>query len=104
PPPHRPTAGPQPTPHQSPVRRPRSSALEHAAPLVVGDDFVEQALLGATVVEIVAPDLLAERGAGEVAALPQLDRLSQARGERFGAPCLIRVAAELGAGLGAVCD
>src|SRR5215212_11579818 len=59
----------------------RLAALEHAAALVVRHDLVEQPLLGLAVVQIVLPDGLAEGVPRELAALPQLDRLAQRRGE-----------------------
>src|SRR6266545_3945993 len=56
-----------------------SAALEHAPALVVRHDLIEQSLLGAAVVEIVAPDGLPEGLAGELASLPEVDRLPQRR-------------------------
>ena len=71
-PPLRPRAAPRPSPARWRARLPRSwraglAALEHAAALVVGHDLVEQPLLRLPVVEVVAPDGLAERLAREVA-------------------------------------
>src|SRR5215211_6627391 len=74
---------------------PASAALEHPAPLVVRDHLVEQALFGPTVVEVVLPDGVAEGPLGEVARLPEVDRLAQRRGERLRLGLLVGVADEL---------
>src|SRR5262249_33227680 len=81
-----------------------SATLEHAAPLVVSDDLVEQALLGAAVVQIVLPDRLAERALGELARLPERDGLAQRRGERLGLGLRVGVADQLGPRVDAVLD
>src|SRR5262249_22181827 len=74
------------------VRARRSAALEHARPLVVRHDLVEQALLGLAVVEVVRPYVLAESLLRERALLPQLDRFAQRRWERLCLAGLVRVA------------
>src|SRR5918995_6111891 len=83
---------------------PRLAPLEHPRALVVGDHLVEQPLLRPPVVQIVLPYRLAERPLGELAALPQIDRLAQRRRERLGLACLVGVALQLGPGVGPVLD
>src|SRR3954454_16918644 len=91
------------TTHTLPPSRP-SATFEHAAPLVVGDDLVEQALLGPPVVEVVPPDRLTERALGELARLPQLDRLAQRGRARLRLGLRGGVPDERGPGVGAVLD
>ena len=50
------------------------------------------------------PHLFAERGAGEVAALPEVHRFAQARGEGLGFGSLVGVADQFGARIGSVLD
>src|SRR5688500_14047856 len=52
-----------------------SPALEVAHPLPVGDDLVEERLLGARVVQVVVDDEVAERGARDRPVLERGDRL-----------------------------
>ena len=61
----------------SPGRGVGLAALEHAALLVVRHDLVEQALLELAVVQVVLVDRVAERLLGEVALLPEPDRLAE---------------------------
>jgi hypothetical protein len=68
------------------------AALEHPASLVVGDDLVEEPLLSPPVVQVVLPDRLAERLAGEVASLPELDGLAERGWERLRLGSLVGVA------------
>src|SRR6476660_8082270 len=82
----------------------RLAAFEHAPPLVVGDDLVELLLLVAPVVEVVGVDRLTECLLGELAALPEPDRLAERRRERLGLPGLVGVALELRAGVGLALD
>src|SRR5262249_22920409 len=86
------------------VRARRSAALEHACPLVVRHDLVEQALLGLAVVEVVRPHVLAEDLLRERALLPQLDRFAQRRWERLCLAGLVRVALQLRAGVRRLLD
>src|SRR5439155_17812631 len=76
------------------------TALEHATALVVRYDLVEESLLRSPVVQVVAPDALAEGLAGELALLPQVDRLAKGRRERLGLCLGIGVPDELGARVG----
>src|SRR5918992_6167065 len=76
------------------------AALEHAAPLVVGDHLIEQPLLGAPVVQVVRPHVLAERLLCERARLPEVDRLAQGGRESLGLGLLVRVPLQLRAGVG----
>src|SRR6187397_1585522 len=70
-----------------------SDALEVALSFPVGDEAIEEPLLGAGVVEVVVDDLVAERGARHRASLERRDRLSERRREALGIR-LVRVALE----------
>src|SRR4051812_27798538 len=59
----------------------RSATLEEALPLPAGDDLVEDALLGAPVVEVVLDDIVTEASARDRARVERGDRLAQRRRE-----------------------
>src|SRR5262249_46670776 len=61
--------------------RVRSATLEEPLSLVARDNAVEQLLFGASVVEIVLDDVVAERGTSDRPALKRPDRLAQRRWE-----------------------
>src|SRR5947208_4981381 len=71
------------------------AALEHAPTLVVGDDPLVVLLLVPSVVQVVLVHRLAEGLLGELAALPELEGLLQARWKRFRLGGLVGVADEL---------
>src|SRR5207245_1307827 len=70
----------------------------------VGHHLVEQALLGAPVIEVVAPHLLAESTPGKIALLPDVDRLTQRGGKSLGLAGRVGVADQLGTGIAGVLD
>src|ERR1043166_8170074 len=60
-----------------PASRPPSATLEHPLALVARDDLVEEALLGARVVEVVVDDLVAEKPARDLATLELPGRVAE---------------------------
>src|SRR5687767_4371730 len=78
-------------------------ALEEPLALVAGDDLVEEALLGARVVQVVVDDVVAERRARHRPLLERRDRLAQGVREALGVR-LVRIPFERGRQLELVLD